>query len=179
MLSPYRGEHGAGLQESRSIGNRIRPGPSGVVHHPAAFRQSWAIAFMGIPMQADENNKKEHYQGIAEVGSIDFQRRWCVHGTSSEYVLLNELIETTIYAAKHKATHPILSKNLSESEKAILVEFHDRVDELFDEVPWNDPAVSIEELIESSEAMKKIRQAANDCLRKAGVEYSVEELLAD
>ena len=135
--------------------------------------------FMGTPMQADENNKKEQFQGIAEVGSIDFQRRWCVHGTSSEYILLNELIETTIYAAKHKATHPVLSKNLSESEKAVLIDFHDRVDELFDEVPWSDPAVSIEEIVENSEAMKRIRQVANDCLRKLGVEYSVEELLAD
>lgn len=92
---------------------------------------------------------------------------------------MNELIERTIYAVKHKAKHHVLSKNLSESEKAILIEFHDIVDELFDKVPWNDPTVSIEEIVENSEVMKKIRQVANDCLQKLGVEYSVEELLAD
>jgi hypothetical protein len=130
-------------------------------------------------MQAGENNKKEQFLGIALVGSIAYQRRWCVHSTPTEYVLLNELIETTIYAAKHKAMHPVLSKNLPVSEKGILIDFYDRVVELFDEVPWNDPAVSIEEIVESSEAMKRIRQVANDCLRKLGVEYSAAELLAE
>jgi len=130
-------------------------------------------------MQANEHSMKKQYHGIAEVGSIEFQRRWCVNGTSEEYIVLNELVETTIYAAKHKATHPVLSRNLSESEKATLLEFHDRVDELFDEVPWNDPTVSIKKIVENSEAMKKIRQVANDCLRKLGVEYSIQELLAD
>jgi hypothetical protein len=124
-------------------------------------------------------SSKRLLKNVALIGSLNYQRRWCVHGTSSEYVLLNELIETTIYAAKHKATHPILSKNLSESEKAILIDFHDRVDELFEEVPWSDPSVSIEEIVENNEAMKRIRQVANDCLRKLGVEYSAEELLAD
>lgn len=106
---------------------------------------------------------------FALIGSLDYQRKWCVHGTSSEYVLLSELIETTIYAVKHKATHPVLSKNLSESEKAILVDFHDSVDKFFDEVHWNDTSVSIEEIVDNSDAMKNIRQAANDCLRKLGV----------
>jgi hypothetical protein len=130
-------------------------------------------------MLADENNKKQQFQGIAEVGSIDFQQRWCVHSTSAEYILLNELIETTIYAAKHKATHPVLSKNLAESEKASLLDFHDRVEQLFGDISWNDPTVSIEEIIENCKTMKNIRQAANDCLRKLGIEYTVEELLAD
>jgi hypothetical protein len=135
--------------------------------------------FMGTPMQADKQNKKEQYRGIAEVGSIDFQRKWCVNGTAEEYVLLNELIETTIYSARHKATHPVLSKDFSESERAVLLDFHDRVDELFDDIPWNDPTASIEEIVENSEAMKKIRQAANDCLRQVQASFSVEELLAD
>lgn len=124
-------------------------------------------------------SSKSLLKNIALVGSFDYQRKWCVDGTSSEYVLLNELIATTTHAAKHKATHPVLSKNLSESEKAILVDFHDRVDEIFDEVPWDDPAVSIEEIVDKSDAMKKIRQSANDCLRKLEIEYSIEELLAD
>ena len=58
------------------------------------------------PMQPDTKSKKEYFRDIAEVGSIDFQRRWCVHGTSAEYILLSELIETTIQAAKLKATQP-------------------------------------------------------------------------
>jgi hypothetical protein len=47
---------------------------------------------------------------IARVGSIEYQRRWCVHGTADQYVLLNESLETTSYAAMHKATQLVLSK---------------------------------------------------------------------
>lgn len=136
------------------------------------------VSAYGTPMQADKLSKGEQYRGIAEVGSIDFQRKWCVNGTAHKYVLLDELIETTIYFAKHRATHPVLFKAFSESERAILLDFHDKVDLLFDEIPWNDSTASIEEIVENSEAMKKIRQAANDCLRQLKANFSVEELLS-
>lgn len=116
---------------------------------------------------------------IALVGSVDYQRKWCVQGTSLEYVLLDELIDTTIYAVKHRSTHPVLSKNLSAREKAILLDFHDTVDALFGEVPWRNSAVSIEEIVENNAAMKSIRQAANNCLRMLGAEFSAEELSAE
>lgn len=126
-----------------------------------------------------EQRNKEQFRGIAEVGSIDFQRRWCIHGTAAEFILLDELIETTISAAKHRATHPVLSKPLSAEDKTILVDFHDRVEELSDQIPWNDSSVSIQEIVENNEAMIRIRDVANDCLLKLGIEYSVKELLAD
>ena len=54
---------------------------------------------------------------------------------------------TTWLACGHRHSKP------NESKNAILIDFHDRVEELFDEVPWNDPAVSIEEIVENRETM--------------------------
>lgn len=113
---------------------------------------------------------------IAIVGSIEYHRKWCIQGTRDEYLLLDEHIDRTMFAVKEYADH---SNQITAQERYALLLFHDRVDELFDAIPWNDPDVSIEEIVERNEAMKQIRQAANDCLRKLGVEYSTEELLAD
>ena len=128
--------------------------------------------------QRKTNMKKTGlHADIARVGSIEYQRHWCVHGTADQYLLLNELLETTSYAAMHKATHPALSKDLTEQERDALLRFHAQVDELAEQIPWQDANVSIEEIVEHSEAMREIRQAAVDCLRDIDVVVSREEIM--
>src|SRR5437867_806366 len=113
---------------------------------------------------------------IARIGSLDYQRRWCVHGTAEEYVLLEELIEPTIYAAKQKASHPVLSKNLTEQERVALFVFYRRMAELLGQIPWNDTTVSVEDIVEPDDAMEQIRKTANKCLNELRVSFTSAEL---
>jgi hypothetical protein len=66
---------------------------------------------------------------------------------------------------------------LTEQERDALLRFHAQVDELADRIPWQDANVSIEEIVENSEAMRQIRQAAVDCLRDICVVVSLEEIM--
>jgi hypothetical protein len=117
---------------------------------------------------------------IGSLGSLAYQRRWCVNGTvETGWVDLYELVETTIHAAKHKATHPVLSTDLSVAQREALIRFHDRVDTLYGLIPWRDPSVSIADIVERNPAMQQIRDAANECLRELGVSFTEEELMED
>jgi hypothetical protein len=131
-------------------------------------------------MPLDNNHKRlDNFTNIGAIGSIEYQRHWCVNGTAKEYILLDELIETSIYAAKHCAAHPILSKSLSTEEREALIRFHDRVQELYTEIPWRDPKVSITEIVEHNSTMQQIRDAANECLRALGISYTTEQLMSE
>jgi hypothetical protein len=122
---------------------------------------------------------RELLRRIAQVGSLPYQVRWVVNANADEYVLLDELIETTTYAAKHRATHPILSKNLSSMEREALIRFHERVMALYGEIPWNDPKVSIADIVEENQAMGEIRAAAQECLHALGVRFATSDLMND
>lgn len=116
---------------------------------------------------------------IGQMASITYQERWVVNGTADEYVLLDELVETTIYEAKRQATHPATCGQYSEHERDALIRFCDRVDALYGLIPWRDPKVSIADIVERNEAMRQIRDAANQCLRELGVSFTEHELLND
>jgi hypothetical protein len=121
--------------------------------------------------------KARIFKNIGEIGSLDYQRWWSLNGTAEQYLLLDELIERTIHAARMRATDAILSKSLSAEQREALMQFHDRVNELYGSIPWRDPNVSMLEIVEGDPAMRQIRDAANACLRVLGVSYSTEELL--
>jgi len=123
--------------------------------------------------------KDQLLKRIAQLGSLPYQERWVVHGDATEYVLLDELIETTIYAARHRATHPVLSKDLCTAERDALVKFHDQVDELYGQIPWNNPQVSNADIVENNHAMRRIREVAQECLHSLGVQFTWEELAKD
>jgi hypothetical protein len=116
---------------------------------------------------------------IAQLGSITYQVRWVVNADANDYILLDELIETTIYAAKHWAMHPVLAKSLSFMEREALIRFHDRVTALFEQIPWEDPNVSIADIVENNQAMREIRGAALECLTSLGVHFTSEDLTDD
>lgn len=116
---------------------------------------------------------------IGQMASIAYQERWVVNGTVDEYVLLDELIETTIYEAKRQATHPATRGQYSEKKREALVRFHDRVDALYGLIPWRDPKVPIADIVERHETMQQIRDAASDCLLTLGALFTEEELMSD
>lgn len=116
---------------------------------------------------------------IGQIGSVTYQRRWVVNGSAEEYVLLDELIDTTIYEAKRQATYPTTRDRYSEQEREALIRFHDRVDPLCGLIPWRDPSVSVADIVERNRPMQQIRDAANECLQSLGVEFKTEELMRD
>lgn len=115
---------------------------------------------------------------IARVGSQEFQRAFCVAGTTTRYCLLDELIEMTMDSAKTKATHPVLSKTLLPKERDALLAFYARVDELFDQIPWGDEGTSIDDIVNDNVAMSGIRAAADECLCSVGASFCTNELVA-
>lgn len=132
-------------------------------------------------MQGDDMvDKSGIVRDIGAIGSIAWQRRWCINGTvQGGYAELDEYIETTIYEAKRQATHSTTSSRYSERDRETLIGFHDRVDALYGVIPWRDPNVSIADIVERNDTMQQIRDAANECLRALGVSFTEEELLND
>jgi len=123
-------------------------------------------------------NKDGIAKEIAAVGSIDWQRHWCVNGTAEGgYGELDEQIETTIHEAKRQATHLTTRDQYSEHEREALVRFHDRVEALYGLIAWRDPKVSIADIIERNETMQQIRDVAKECLRDLNVSFTDEELM--
>lgn len=114
---------------------------------------------------------------IGQMASIAYQEQWVINGTADEYVLLDELIETTIYEAKRQATHSTTCGQYSEKERESLIRFHDRVDAIYGLIPWRDPKVSIADIVMRNETMQQIRDAAKEGLRDLNVSFTDEELM--
>jgi hypothetical protein len=115
---------------------------------------------------------------IGRVASLDYQVRECLSGTGKHHVLIDELIETTAYAAEHDASHPILSRKWTSEQKQALVTFAKEASELFDDIEWQNPGVPLDSIIHSR-AMRLIRESADRCLRRIGVSFTLEELLRE
>ena len=115
-------------------------------------------------------------KNLARIGSQQYQRKFCIHGTALEYCLLDELLETTMYAARHRATHPGLSGTLTDQERNALLKFHSRVNELIEQIPWQDSSVSIEQIVERNDAMRQVREAAGECLQSLHATFTLDEL---
>ncbi len=122
--------------------------------------------------------QKKVLRSIGRVASLEFQLRECLGGTADQYVLLDELLETTINSAEREATHPVVSEKWTRESQKVLLDFSRKVSKLFDEIAWQDPGVSLEEIIHSH-AMRQIRATAQDCLRHFDVEFTMEQLLSD
>jgi hypothetical protein len=117
-------------------------------------------------------------RNIGRVASLEYQVRECLGGTAERYVLLDELLETTIYAAEHDASHPVLSRKWTADQQQALLAFARTASTLFDQIGWQDPNVSLTQIIHS-QSMQRIREAADECLRRVGVCFTLEELLGD
>lgn len=117
-------------------------------------------------------------QDIGRVASLAYQERLCLQGTAEEYVLLDELVDTTVYAAQHDVTHPILSRKWTAEQKQAISDFARQAGELSDRIEWRNPEVSLAEITQS-EPMRLMREAATECLRCVGVSFTLEELLRD
>src|SRR2546430_6574379 len=79
-----------------------------------------------IQMPGDDMvDKSGIVKDIGTIGSIEWQRRWCVNGTvQGGYAELDEHIETTIHEAKRQATHSTTRDKYSEHEREALIRFH-------------------------------------------------------
>lgn len=125
-----------------------------------------------------EPGRRKVLRDIARMASLDYQLRECLGGTAEHYVLLDELLETTIYAAEHDASHPVLSRKWKAEQEQALLGFARKASTLFEQSGWQDPKVSLGEIIHSH-PMRQIREAADECLRRIGVSFTLEELLRD
>lgn len=137
--------------------------------------------FTGIPMHPESSSagKMHILRDIARVGSLPFQVKACLQATSQEYVLLDELIETTLSRAELEVTNEALAKKWSQSERDALQKFVDRVNNLIDQIEWQDESLTLPTIINEHRSMQLIRDAANECLGQVRAKFSVEELLAD
>jgi hypothetical protein len=84
-----------------------------------------------------------------------------------------------MHAAKHMAINGSSSDHLSDIERAALMKFYSRVNEVFERIPWNDPTVTIEDIVVNNAAMKEIREVASESLRAIGANVDSDELSYD
>ena len=110
--------------------------------------------------------------GFARIASLEYQEKYCVHGTVSEYVLLDELLDTMLYAIRHYLGG---STPISDSDRIALQLFLDTAEPQFDRIPWLDQNYLISQIV-ACDAMHEIRGAAMKCLEGMGATFSVEEL---
>lgn len=118
-------------------------------------------------------------RNVARIGSQAYQEHECVQGTSEKYVLLDELLETTLSSLEHEITNEVLATKWSQVERDALRDFVDRVNHLFDQIAWQDESLTLASIVHEDPSMQMIRDAANECLRQVRASFSVEELLAD
>lgn len=114
---------------------------------------------------------------LGRLASLGFQRHLCVHGTKSNYARPDELVESAANCVQALLSSPALSKNFGSKQLAILREFLDVVDSTAPQIPFDSSAVPIRKLVESEPGWVRVRKAAKDCLKKLGLEISLDELL--
>src|SRR6185436_14590682 len=84
---------------------------------------------------------------LGRLANLDFQRRFCVEGTKSEYVLPDELLEAAANTIETTVSSPVLSKNLKSSEIEALREFLVVVNRLASKSSFTNESISNKELI--------------------------------
>src|SRR5437868_6998048 len=115
---------------------------------------------------------KDWQVDLERIASSEYQQKYCVNGTASEYVLLDELLDTLLYAIRHYLDR---STRIPDSERMALQQFLAMAEPRFDQIPWSDRNVSISQIVDC-DAMKEIREAAAKCLQKTSTTLGLEEL---
>ncbi|MFN7137830.1 MAG: hypothetical protein ACK4UN_00670 [Limisphaerales bacterium] len=114
---------------------------------------------------------------LGRLASIGYQRRLCVGGTKSQYVLPCELFESAANTVQATLASPVLSKGFDESQLQALREFLREANMIAPEIPFDSESVSIEDLIERDPVWNKVRASAQKCLDVLGLKASLPELL--
>jgi hypothetical protein len=130
-------------------------------------------------LEPTSTGKNRILRAVARIGSLPFQKKACLQATSQDYVLLDEFIETTLSRAELEVTNEVLATKWSQAERDALRRFVDRVNQLFDQIAWQDEDLTLASIVNEDPSMQMIRDAANECLTQVRVSFSVEELLAD
>jgi hypothetical protein len=108
---------------------------------------------------------------LARIGSFEYQQKYCINATVSEYVLLDDLLDTTMYAVEHYLAR---STQVSHTDRMALHQFIATANTQIDGIPWRDQDYSIQQIV-YCDAMKEVREAATKCLQDLGASLSLEE----
>jgi hypothetical protein len=109
---------------------------------------------------------------LARMASLEYQQKYCISGTASEYVLLDELLDTTLYAVRHYLAE---ANEISHSNKRAFELFLAKSESQLDQIPWQDKSISISQIV-VCDRMKEIRDAAANCLHGISASLSIEDL---
>jgi hypothetical protein len=109
---------------------------------------------------------------LARIASLEYQQKYCINATVSEYVLLDELLDTTLFAIERYLAG---STRISDSDRMALHQFLAKAEMQIDGIPWMDKGISIGQIVDCG-AMNEIREAATECLQNMGASLSFEEL---
>jgi hypothetical protein len=117
-------------------------------------------------------------RSIGQLASLEYQQAFCIHGTSEQYVLLDELIEATLTRVELETTHPQLSQKWNEQVLAALKSFSATVASAYHRMPSLSSVTSLETVLQSAE-MEVIRLESRKLLDAVGIQYSFDELASD
>lgn len=129
--------------------------------------------------KSPQQRKLRVLKNIARVGSLEFQQKARLQSTEQSYLLLDELIETTLSRVQLEIDNQVLGSKWSPAERDALQAFAELVAELSDKIEWQDDTLTLLKIVNEDAAMQRIRDSANECLRTLQISFSTEELLAD
>ncbi|MBI5725709.1 MAG: hypothetical protein HZA50_17250 [Planctomycetes bacterium] len=119
-------------------------------------------------MGSTVNMKQKIIRLLKRMASREYQERYCVSGTKSEYVLPLEMYEETVYAINHAISSKEMKKNFPAEDISALKEFMEMMKEQDRNIPSEDSKMSNIELIRECPAWSMVRCSAEQCLRKLG-----------
>lgn len=114
---------------------------------------------------------------LGRLASLEFQLRFCVHGSKSEYVLPNELVESAVHLVETIVGTTKLAAAYTDKEQNALRAFLHAVEQHASDTPFDDPSVNNEELITKDPGWIAARRSAEECMQELGLNAAPEELL--
>jgi hypothetical protein len=107
-------------------------------------------------------------EALSRLASAPYQMKYIVHGTSEEYVLPEDLIDSASSIIQTTLSSSILRKSLSQSEQQELFALLTRLRELEKKIPFNDESVSNYDLVQNNPFWGEARSRSKEFLEAAG-----------
>jgi hypothetical protein len=107
-------------------------------------------------------------EALCRLASVAYQTRYVTHGTSEEYVLPEELLDSTCSIIETTLKSDILIQSLKNDEAQELSHVLTVLRRLQKDIPLNEPTVSNYDLIQKNASWLKARNLAQKALEVLG-----------
>jgi hypothetical protein len=107
-------------------------------------------------------------EALGRLASVAYQTKYIIHGTTEEYVLPDELLDSACSIIETTLNSEVLRKSLSQNELRELSVLLIKLRELQQKVPFNEASVSNYELVHENSSWLEVRSLAQKALEVMG-----------